>query len=1363
MRPKPIMAVLCTVMAALACAGHARAGTYNWTNTVTSPRNWDNAANQTNWTPSGATSYPKAAGDVANLTTDITAAISANLNVAITSGVVNVGDANGTHAFTIAPGTAGRLFMDNSGPNGQINQTATSKGDTISAPITLNGDLDVSNASTNGLTVSGSMSSGLSSGTSTVNLQGTGTGGGTISGIISNGASGGAMGVAVNSTGPWTLSGVNTFTGPVNVAGGTLKMGNAAALGATVTGTTVGSGGMLDVNGQAIGGEALTLNGTGVGGAGALVNNSGTAVTVPGRVTLASPVSIGGTGNMTITNVIDEINGSQSLTKVGAGKITLSGPNTFSGGVYLNAGTLVLATNSAKVSPLGTGTFTINGGALEGSYRQNMSVSNAVLINGNFQWSGQDSSLTLYGNVDLGGATRYLTTTNATTTGAYSTYPFIFAGTNIANGALTLYGGGLKPILFRPAATNGGTFSFGTGPITLAGGGFSFSGPNNRATNTTYVLANPIVVSNAPNNVLDGNDSSVNYNKVVFAGDLTLNGDVSLTYELSGNANGQSGIGNVYWDYAGQIVVTNGDRTIRLWGFQPANSYAQISGNILDDGQPRTLTIAPNSYWRYKSFRLMGTNLLSAGSRLVLNRPYANAARFEFGSSNAVGPLVTVDYGATALMNTGNPADLRFLMSRLANETDARPSKGVVSLMNSAYAGENIDFSQAGLNLDVTLGGGISYAGTVNPLNNTYKFGNGAEDGSIFQVTLRLTNAPSAARKVVIGQPNTAGKFGGQFCYNYTDLLNTNNNYTGGTTVMPDSILWFNATNGTPFGTGPIDLYGTMTPYGSATFQGLVNSIRFRPGGGVYLDNNDYRATPLNDRWGDTAPVALDCGTFRVESRSYGGLVSIAESIGAVTFDGGSQINLIKNGASTITVSMDTLSRAPGSHGTLAIVQELTDALGTGQWAYVRSSAPTVTNGMISPYITSMGSGSKAYFLTITNAVAPYSLDTNVAYGAFNPASSTEIVNIAGAYTMTADDTCWALRHDAVNTTLSMAGKTLTVGSGGLILIRSIISGGTVDVGVAEALICANGNAENNISSVIRGSGGLTMFGLPTCYLALSGNNAALTGGIYVNQGTLTIGNAGALNAVNPNFVNVRANGTLNLAGYSLVVDGLAGEGTVNNGISTLSAAAVAPATLTISNTVSRDFAGLIGNSYSALSIVKAGTGTQTLSGASIYTGTTTVSGGTLVVSGTLGLTPVTVKNGATFAGAGWINGGVTVQDGGHIAPGASPGTMNVGSLTLSDASQLDFELGKPDIAGGTNDLLKVNGDLTLDGVLNVTALPGIGTGTYTLMTYRGLIVNNGLTLGPSSPKGGRIEIDPVLKRVNLVLSFERGSLFFVR
>src|SRR5512137_1166165 len=105
MTPRSTAAVLCSLMAALTCTWHALADTYDWTVTGTSPRNWDNSANQTNWSPADATSYPKSTGDVANLATDITTAVTANLNVAITSGVVNVGDANGTHAFTIAPGT----------------------------------------------------------------------------------------------------------------------------------------------------------------------------------------------------------------------------------------------------------------------------------------------------------------------------------------------------------------------------------------------------------------------------------------------------------------------------------------------------------------------------------------------------------------------------------------------------------------------------------------------------------------------------------------------------------------------------------------------------------------------------------------------------------------------------------------------------------------------------------------------------------------------------------------------------------------------------------------------------------------------------------------------------------------------------------------------------------------------------------------------------------------------------------------------------------------------------------------------------------------------------------------------------------
>ena len=56
-------------------------------------------------------------------------------------------------------------------------------------------------------------------------------------------------------------------------------------------------------------------------------------------------------------------------------------------------------------------------------------------------------------------------------------------------------------------------------------------------------------------------------------------------------------------------------------------------------------------------------------------------------------------------------------------------------------------------------------------------------------------------------------------------------------------------------------------------------------------------------------------------------------------------------------------------------------------------------------------------------------------------------------------------------------------------------------------------------------------------------------------------------------------------------------------------------------------------------------------------------------------------------------------------------------------------------VGGGVNDLTQVGGNLTLDGMLNVTALSGFGNGTYTIITYSGALTDNGLTLG-SMPSG---------------------------
>jgi fibronectin-binding autotransporter adhesin len=120
------------------------------------------------------------------------------------------------------------------------------------------------------------------------------------------------------------------------------------------------------------------------------------------------------------------------------------------------------------------------------------------------------------------------------------------------------------------------------------------------------------------------------------------------------------------------------------------------------------------------------------------------------------------------------------------------------------------------------------------------------------------------------------------------------------------------------------------------------------------------------------------------------------------------------------------------------------------------------------------------------------------------------------------------------------------------------------------------------------------------------------------------------------------------------------------------------------------NFGGLISGSGT---VIQVGTGTTVLSGNNTYTGHTNINGGTLRINGdqSAATGSVTVSSGSTLGGS-------------RIAPGNSPGTLTVGSLLLNAGSVLDFELGQANTVGGTqNDLINVNGDLTLDGILNVT------------------------------------------------------------
>ncbi|MBN1757140.1 MAG: DUF2341 domain-containing protein [Chitinispirillaceae bacterium] len=144
----------------------------------------------------------------------------------------------------------------------------------------------------------------------------------------------------------------------------------------------------------------------------------------------------------------------------------------------------------------------------------------------------------------------------------------------------------------------------------------------------------------------------------------------------------------------------------------------------------------------------------------------------------------------------------------------------------------------------------------------------------------------------------------------------------------------------------------------------------------------------------------------------------------------------------------------------------------------------------------------------------------------------------------------------------------------------------------------------------------------------------------------------------------------------------------------------------------------------------KSGMGTLILSGACTYTGPTTVTAGALFVDGSLDSgTALTATTGTTIGGAGEIKGDVSAK-GTVILPGTDGlGTLRMGSLVLDSASRIDFDL------GSTSDSIVIDGNLTLDGTINISAAAGFGPGTYRIITYGGTIRNDTLTAG-TTPAG---------------------------
>jgi autotransporter-associated beta strand protein len=206
-------------------------------------------------------------------------------------------------------------------------------------------------------------------------------------------------------------------------------------------------------------------------------NTAGGTIAIDGTLSPLSTTVSAASGNYVFTPAVD--GGSittGSLTKDGAGTLTISGTNLYDGGTTVNAGSLSLG--SSANDSLGTGPVIVNSPATL-NLNGNGHLPNAFTFNGAKVNNGNSFSANLYGPVTLEATTTFdlFTTGNMSifgdvsgpgglTKNGTSGGPLVLSGTNSYTGPTTVTGGTLQ--CNNVDALGSGALSIsGTGKVNL--------------------------------------------------------------------------------------------------------------------------------------------------------------------------------------------------------------------------------------------------------------------------------------------------------------------------------------------------------------------------------------------------------------------------------------------------------------------------------------------------------------------------------------------------------------------------------------------------------------------------------------------------------------------------------------------------------------------------------------------------------------------------------------------------------------------------------------------------------------------------------------------------------------------------------
>ncbi len=373
----------------------------------------------------------------------------------------------------------------------------------------------------------------------------------TIAPVIQNG------GLTKTGAGTLILTGANTYGGATTLSGGTLVLDSAGA---------IGSSGTINFNGGAL--RFSAANTTDYSARfGASAGQAYNLDTAGQDVTLATALT----------------SSDGTLTKQGAGTLTLSGGNTYGGGTTVNGGTLK-APLAAALPGYGTaGKVTVAGGATL-----------VVSYGGAGEWAGGDLDALLANNGAGFAAGAALALDTANGSASYGSIAAASLGlTKSGANTLTLtgantYGGGTR-VSAGTLALGAGSSLAATPSITVADGAVLDTTASGGLTlGATQTLTAGRTSGAAAD--INGNlacDGTLNVAGTAVGGTLTVNGDLNLTgsslvFDL-GTAADQivvQGQLNVGVELLGFSDFTFGP----LPGFSPTSTYVLIDAATLAPG-----------------------------------------------------------------------------------------------------------------------------------------------------------------------------------------------------------------------------------------------------------------------------------------------------------------------------------------------------------------------------------------------------------------------------------------------------------------------------------------------------------------------------------------------------------------------------------------------------------------------------------------------------------------------------------------------------------------------------------------------------------------------------------------------------------